>query len=940
MGSYYFKIKILSLFAVLICTLKLSGQQTQLKGHVIDIVSGDDLFNVEIRVNNSALGTSTNTKGWFSFAETELPLGENILEIKVEGFVTQRLRIEILTGKEVNLDPILLRRDPAAIASQIAVISLSDEELDQDEGTVYNISGLLQASRDVFYNAAAYDFSAAFFRPRGFDNAYGKVLINGIEMNRLYDSRPQWNNWGGLNDAQRNREFVNGIRANDYDFGDLAGTTNIDMRASSFSPGGRLSYALANRSYTGRVMVSYNSGLKGSNWAYSVLVSRRFAEEGYIDGTLYDANSFFLALEKKLSPHHSLNLTAFYTPNRRGRSTALTEEVKNLKGATYNPQWGIQDGTIRNSRMRRAEEPIVMLNHYWDFTEKTGLNTNLAYRFGSSGNTRLEYSGQRNPAGNYYQRLPSYFLRNNNPTPYDFQLAYLAEQELIRDGQLNWPLFYQANRNSDKSLSKYVIQEDVVQDKELIINSILRTELSEHIILSGKLNFRSLESENFAQLEDLLGGAGYLDVDYFGSDPLQIQSDLQYLDRIAREGDRFRYNYKIVSNAISSFLQARFDFRRAEYHLGVTLGQTSYQRLGLFQNGYFPEPKRSLGGSERVNFTDYGIKSGISYRFNGRHHSEFNGTYHIKAPSIKEVFANVRQNNDIVEGIQPQNSKAVDLSYFYRSPLVKARFTAYYATIEDQTRIGFFFTQNALGNDENSAFVQEITQGLNESHLGVEFGIEAQFLPTLKIKAAVAAGQFTYSNNPDLYLAGDDFDDVATPEYLEGNDLHKLGFRKAKLKNYHLANGPHHAYQIGFEYRATDYWWVGVTTNYFSHAYVDLSKLRRTPDFYSDTDGLPFNDYNSKTAKSLLKQEKLDDYFLVNAIGGKSWRIKGYYIGFFALVNNLLNTAYKTGGFEDSRRASFRQQLEEQGREYGPIFGNRYFYGYGTSFYLNVYLRF
>ncbi len=179
----------------------------------------------------------------------------------------------------VNLKSILLSVDLQEIEEQIGVISLSDEQLDEDEGASFNVSGILQASKDVFLNAASYDFSATFFRPRGYDSEDGKVLINGLEMNKLYDGRPQWSDWGGLNDVQRNQMFSMGISANEYNFGHLAGTTNIIMRASQYRKGGRISYASSNRSYRGRVMGSYNSGQLSSGWAYSVLLARRFGEE-------------------------------------------------------------------------------------------------------------------------------------------------------------------------------------------------------------------------------------------------------------------------------------------------------------------------------------------------------------------------------------------------------------------------------------------------------------------------------------------------------------------------------------------------------------------------------------------------------------------------------------------------------------------------------------
>ena len=131
-----------------------------------------------------------------------------------------------------------------------------------------------------------------------------------------------------------------------------------------------------------------------------------------------------------------------------------------------------------------------------------------------------------------------------------------------------------------------------------------------------------------------------------------------------------------------------------------------------------------------------------------------------------------------------------------------------------------------------------------------------------------------------------------------------------------------------------------ISCEYFDNAYIDVSNLARSANFTSDYDGNTFNDYDPDVAKELLKQEQFDDYMLVNVIGGKSWKIGDYFVGFFATINNVFNQEYRTGGFEQSRRVDYRSQLEEQTNENGPIFGNRYFYGNGTTYYLNLYLRF
>lgn len=106
-----------------------------------------------------------------------------------------------------------------------------------------------------------------------------------------------------------------------------------------------------------------------------------------------------------------------------------------------------------------------------------------------------------------------------------------------------------------------------------------------------------------------------------------------------------------------------------------------------------------------------------------------------------------------------------------------------------------------------------------------------------------------------------------------------------------------------------------------------------------DADGLPFNDYDIDVARRLLKQEKFDHYFTVNLVGGKSWRIKSYYTGFFMSVNNLLDVMYKTGGFEQGRNANY-QTLKKDATNDIPVFGSKYWYGRGATYFLNVYVRF
>ena len=108
-----------------------------------------------------------------------------------------------------------------------------------------------------------------------------------------------------------------------------------------------------------------------------------------------------------------------------------------------------------------------------------------------------------------------------------------------------------------------------------------------------------------------------------------------------------------------------------------------------------------------------------------------------------------------------------------------------------------------------------------------------------------------------------------------------------------------------------------------------------TVDQAGKTNFVPFNDYDEEVAKELLQQEEFDSYMVANLVGGKSWRIKGKYVSVFASINNLFNTTFRTGGFENGRSANFRQLREDKELD-TPLFGNKYWYGRGTTYFLNV----
>ncbi|WP_035646347.1 TonB-dependent receptor [Flavobacterium sp. ASV13] len=916
------------------------AQETVFRGIVVDAKTQNPLANVVVSIQNTAITKLTSKTGQFEL-HSDIQ-GEQLLLIRSQGCKDLLLKIHSKFGQIVYLGMLQLE-DLYSDETPAALITLLDTDLSDDSSSSDMTSGLLQSSKDAFMQASAFNWGQARFKVRGLDSENGTMMLNGMTMNKIYDGRPQWNNWGGLNNVLRNQEFSVGAAVSSYTFGGVLGTQQIATRASLYRKGTQLTFSGSNTTYLWRAIGTYASGMDASGWAYVISAGKRWAEEGYFDGTNFNADSFFISVEKKLNNKHSLNFTGFYTPNSRGKNSPNTNETTNLMGEKYNSYWGFQNDEKRNARVKNIEEPLFMLNHYFKIDEKTNLNSGIMYQFGKVGNSNIDYQNANSPDPVYYRKMPSYFSSlytkdhgefSGEFTP-DYENAEKSKTVFLANPQIDWNAMYLANQKPtenghEPAQSHYVLYEDRTDDKTFAVNSTVNTQINSNLYFDGGLVYRNLKSHNFQYLLDLLGGEYFLDIDPFYKGNLS-QSDLQHPDRLVKEGDVYGYNYNLLANSLDAFTQFKFSYNKTEFYLGQSYSVSNYQREGLYQNGIYS--KNSLGKSDRVNFENFGFKAGFTYKISGKQWLFFNGEHLTRAPSLRNTFSNSRLNNSVVDGIESENISSAEANYVYRSPKLKMRFTVYYTAIKNTSKTSFFYAEgvfeNGGGHDATDGFVSQTLTKLDKKNTGTELSFEYQISPTLKTIFAASYGNFIYSSNPNVVITND-----ANAEKNGAQTIFDFG--SAYLKNYKQAGTSQQAYSFGLEYRDPKFWWLSANINYLTDNYIDVSPISRTSQFYiNPVSGFPYPEATSERGNELLKQEKFNPITLLNISGGKSWRIHKKYVGLFASVNNVLNLMYKTGGFEQARNANFRS-LNQDISSGTPSFGSKYYYGYGRTYFLNL----
>lgn len=915
--------------------------QTTIFGYVKD-ANGNILESADVDLVEADAHVTTDKIGYFQFVD--LQPGTFTLVVSKINYESKTLTLNVDDVK--RLDAGVIKLTIQAGTSDSGVTILDDASMDDDGSSMMPTIGLLNSGRDIFQNVTAFELGAYWFRPRGVDNRFEDVLFNGVSMSKNDDGRIDFSNWGGLNDITRYPyEYVDNITPSEYTYGNLGGVAYYNTRASSFRKQTSLAYSFTNRTYFHRAMATYSSGLTKKGWAFTFSASRRWADDGIIDGTYQDSYAYFGAIEKQFSSRHALNLTVFGAPTYRATNAPNTQEVYDLMGKNYNSYWGWQDGEKRNSRIRKTFEPIFMLTDYLKLGKTSNWVNTLSYQFGSDSRSRLDWFRASDPNPTYYRNLPSYMfsaeydaLGNAEPnsdaynTALDILNGRIADWRQTQNMQIDWEQLYSANRlnrtaNGVDRGAVYTVVEDVNKDNTLNFVSHFDTKLTGNWKLNLNFNYQNIRSDNFRRIGDLLG-ANYA----YNRNPFLYDSpyDIDNPNQTVGEGDRTQYSYILNKNLYALNASTEVDFPKWNFVASIFGSYSESYREGQFRHAYFLND--SKGKSEVYDALNVGIKAKVTYKIDGKNFLIYNGAYFTLAPTFNEIFINPRVVNYFTPGVDDQIINSNDFSFIHRGQILKVRLTGYYTTIQNSTDIARYYADvDDASGSTFSTLVNEALSGADKRYVGAELGLDVKITPTINANAVASVGDYEYTNNARVST----FDDLNN---FRGEDF---WLSKANIKGYKVAGTPQKAFSFGLKYNSPQYWWVGASANYLMDQYLDFSALNKTAYLYTDpSTGDPFEGVTAEMLQQLTTQKKFDDQFMLNANAGKSFLFGKYRMGISVSVNNILNNRdYVTGGFEQGRNLNYNNAVTDYNRQY-PYFAPKLWYDRGTTFFTNVYLRF
>ena len=757
-------------FVLFFAAFFLSGimfAQSTVTGTVVDSEVGTGLPGASVVVKGTSTGVSTDFNGTFSIsAEAGSTLvisyiGYDTVEVSVsEGANLGTIELSpgenILSGVTV-FGTVSLAKDRE---TPVAVSTLTSSEIEERIGNL-ELPELLNSTPGVYATRAGGAFGDSRINIRGFSQENIAVLINGMPVNDMENSRVYWSNWAGLTDVVSAMQVQRGLGSSPLPISSVGGTINVVTKSTELTQGGKLAVRVGNDGYLKTVM-NYNTGVMDGGHALSFVFSRT-AGDGYVDGTEFEGYAYFLGYGwKSDDDKHNVQFVVTGAPQVHNQRTGSYYNMAKLQqykdyGIRYNYNAGTLNGESFNWRRNFYHKPIASVNWEAKLGSKSTLSSTVYASAGRGGGTGdlgrafgfafasgdLNYNGRylfRDPATGYvnYDKIASY--NGGNATTFYNGRTYQSrvdattglfivnDPDVRIDGQRRNGIIRRASMNSHNWVGA-------------IVN--LKTQATDKFAYQLGFDLRKYKGIHYRRLDNMLGSDGYRDFnnvnypDGFIANK-EYSSDLSALWNVFKSVDdeeKIDYHNDGLVSWQGLFGQAEYVTDKYSVFVQASVANQGFQRVDYF----LYKPTDAMHKSDKKNIMGGTIKGGANWNIDAKNNVYVNSGYYSKAPNFDAVFQDF--DNYVTPDDQLYNEKVfgIEAGYGYRSSDLSLNVNLYRTSWKDR----FTAESIQIGGDRGLAQFQ----GLEQLHTGIEIDGIWQISPFVKFEAMASFGNYKYGSD-------------------------------------------------------------------------------------------------------------------------------------------------------------------------------------------------
>jgi len=658
----------------------------------------------------------------------------------------------------------------------VAMSTVNARQISEVYGGSAELPEVLKVTPGVYATKTGGGVGDSRINIRGFDQRNVAVTINGIPVNDMENGWVYWSNWAGLGDAVSTIQVQRGLGASKLAINSVGGTMNIITKSTDAKPGASVMTSLTDYGQY-KIMGYASTGLMDNGFALTTVLSKT-AGNSYVDGTWINGYSYFMTLAKKINERHKLVLTGIGAPQSHGqRSSGLTPGQYDTLDRRFNGDIGYyNDGTLFNDRVNYYHKPQFSLNHYWNVSEKTSVNSSLYYSIGHGGG-----SGR---LGSSYSRTAEGLL--------DIQAAYdynVANPDVTNGGV------------------KYAQRNSVNNHYWTGLITTVNHKINANMDLTLGLDARSYRGEHFREVRDLLGGTARYDAVNGLVGVNEYASNYGNVLHVTPVDQRVSYDNDGLVKYAGLFGQLEYSKDNLSAFVTGAVNQTSNQRVDRML--YINDTTGRGELSEKVNIMGYSFKGGANYNINENHNVYFNAGKFSRAPFFSFVFVN--NSNDVVQNLLNEKAESFELGYGFRANKVSIKVNAYMTNWRDKSLL----SGNITG--PNGTITRALMTGANAQHKGIEVEFNTRPMKGLELGGIVSIGDWRWIGdvNATVYSEIDPTQSVTVTSYVDG---------------VHVGDAPQSQYGIQARYQIAKGFYVGATWVYNDRFYSNFDPSKKTSE--------------------------------------------------------------------------------------------------------------
>jgi hypothetical protein len=400
-------------------------------------------------------------------------------------------------------------------------------------------------------------------------------------------------------------------------------------------------------------------------------------------------------------------------------------------------------------------------------------------------------------------------------------------------------------------------------------------------------------------------------------------------------------------------------------------------------------------------FLDPAFKFGVNYKINGRNRLKLNALAETRAPYARDAYISQRVHDRVLESIYTHdNAKnlkdfyaasekvvSADLTYEFNYPIVRGRVTGFFTQSWNGAELNGYY------DDEARTFVNQAMTGIDKRYMGLEAALAVKLGTYFTLTGVTSVGDYRYTSDAIAVQSAEN--GMPMTKNLVTNELVFETVDKVLLKGLKLSTGPQVNASLKLSFFHPKMWFADVTVSYHDWNYLSVAPSRRMQGLYTGrrtdgtsvngwfgdsyanaietTDNLPLDvtmdaagnatynnavldangvpvlkyPYNLMTMQESLAATNTLNRFLVDVSVGKLIYLPNRQsVSINLSITNLTNNNhFKTGGYQQARlpRAVRQGQLDYQNSVITANawkYPSKYYYAWGTNFFLSVTYKF